>query len=260
MNIISKKEAKEQNLKFFFTGKPCKRGHITERYLSGGHCVECAIAKSAAWRAANPDKAKSTAAKYRKENSEKIKASKACWLAANPEKAIAQWAAWKAANPEKVKANKAAWYEANKERSRARNLAWNKANPEKRKASNTAWRKANSEKATAASSAWNNANPESMFIRRSLKRILTNWKGGREKYEALLGYTCEDLKTHIERQFLKGMSWENRKEWHIDHIIPIAEHLKNGVTDPAVINCLTNLRPIWADANLRKGSSVESLL
>jgi len=40
MKIISRKEAKERGLKRYFTGKPCKNGHVSERYVGSG-CVEC---------------------------------------------------------------------------------------------------------------------------------------------------------------------------------------------------------------------------
>lgn len=39
----------------FFTGKPCKRGHISERYIWGG-CIECVKIMQAAWAAKNTDK------------------------------------------------------------------------------------------------------------------------------------------------------------------------------------------------------------
>ncbi len=39
--IISRKEAKAQGLKYYFTGKPCKIGHLTERYTTSSGCVEC---------------------------------------------------------------------------------------------------------------------------------------------------------------------------------------------------------------------------
>lgn len=41
MKIISRKEAKVKNLKHYFTGKPCKRGHVTKRRTSSGSCLEC---------------------------------------------------------------------------------------------------------------------------------------------------------------------------------------------------------------------------
>lgn len=48
--IISRAEAKARELKRYFTGIPCLRGHVAERFTnSGGHCVECNREKSNAW-------------------------------------------------------------------------------------------------------------------------------------------------------------------------------------------------------------------
>jgi len=41
MQIITRAEAKERGLKRYFTGKPCKHGHICERNISNSGCVEC---------------------------------------------------------------------------------------------------------------------------------------------------------------------------------------------------------------------------
>lgn len=41
MEIISKKEAVLLNLKYYFTGIPCIRGHISKRRTSHNDCVEC---------------------------------------------------------------------------------------------------------------------------------------------------------------------------------------------------------------------------
>jgi len=41
MDIISREEAIKQSLKFYFTGTPCKRGHIAKRYAKGRTCFEC---------------------------------------------------------------------------------------------------------------------------------------------------------------------------------------------------------------------------
>lgn len=95
-------------------------------------------------------------------------------------------------------------------------------------------------------------------MRGALRRVLTREKSART--EVMLGYTRQEIEQHIEKQFQRGMSWANYGEWHIDHIIPIAHFLNNGIEDPAVINCLSNLRPIWADENHKKNAKVESLL
>jgi hypothetical protein len=46
MNIITRKEAKEQNLVYYFTGKPCLHGHIDKRQTINGCCAECNRIKS----------------------------------------------------------------------------------------------------------------------------------------------------------------------------------------------------------------------
>ncbi|EHI9241207.1 hypothetical protein J9100_002470 [Vibrio vulnificus] len=40
MEVITKSDAIERGLNFYFTGKPCKRGHIAKRYMNGG-CSSC---------------------------------------------------------------------------------------------------------------------------------------------------------------------------------------------------------------------------
>ncbi len=47
MQIISRKEAKEQGLKRYFTGKSCKHGHISERWVGSHSCVECRTVRRA---------------------------------------------------------------------------------------------------------------------------------------------------------------------------------------------------------------------
>jgi hypothetical protein len=41
MKIVSWKEAKARGLKRYFTGEPCKHGHIAERCVSAGDYIEC---------------------------------------------------------------------------------------------------------------------------------------------------------------------------------------------------------------------------
>ena len=41
MQVISRREACKKELKRFFTGKPCKHGHIAERFISSHMCREC---------------------------------------------------------------------------------------------------------------------------------------------------------------------------------------------------------------------------
>jgi hypothetical protein len=73
-----------------------------------------------------------------------------------------------------------------------------------------------------------------------------------------LGYTVEDFVAHIERQFVKGMSWHNMRDWQIDHIIPVAE--ARTVEDVIALNQLSNLRPLWAKENNAKKAKRVSLV
>lgn len=67
----------------------------------------------------------------------------------------------------------------------------------------------------------------------------------------MLGYSALDLKTHIENQFIDGMSWNNWGDWHIDHIRPVSSFDKTE--KPYIVNALDNLQPLWWKDNLEKG-------
>jgi hypothetical protein len=43
MDIITRKDALAQGLVHYFTGKPCKRGHVAARYAKTANCVECTL-------------------------------------------------------------------------------------------------------------------------------------------------------------------------------------------------------------------------
>ena len=72
----------------------------------------------------------------------------------------------------------------------------------------------------------------------------------------ILGYTGHELVAHLESQFKEGMSWENRDEWHIDHIRPISSFDYTSTEDESFKECwaLENLQPLWASENIVKGS------
>lgn len=48
MQLISRKDAKAQGLTRYYTGKPCLRGHVSERKVAGFACLICS---RAAWLA-----------------------------------------------------------------------------------------------------------------------------------------------------------------------------------------------------------------
>ena len=72
----------------------------------------------------------------------------------------------------------------------------------------------------------------------------------------LVGCTVEDLRQHLERQFLPGMSWDNygRDGWHIDHIRPCASFDLSDPEQQRQCFHYSNLQPLWAAENIRKGA------
>ena len=81
-------------------------------------------------------------------------------------------------------------------------------------------------------------------------------------WSAKLGFTTEELRVHLERQFVKGMNWENKGAWEIDHILPVASFQIDSMDSPDFRACfgLHNLRPIWTIDNRKKGAKIEYLL
>lgn len=71
-----------------------------------------------------------------------------------------------------------------------------------------------------------------------------------------LGCSIPALKLHLEEQFQPGMSWKNYGQWHIDHIKPLASFDLTDREDFLQANHYTNLQPLWAEDNLRKGDNV----
>lgn len=74
-----------------------------------------------------------------------------------------------------------------------------------------------------------------------------------QKTQAMIGCSFLELKKYIESLFLAGMSWDNYGYlgWHIDHIIPIA--CAKNETELMKLFHFTNLRPMWANENWKKG-------
>lgn len=219
MKIISKSEAKELGLKRYFTGKPCKQGHVAEKTVSKSTCVECA---RLVYHKNKDHYSKKAKLRYQ-DNKERIS--------------------------KKNKANRAErseyqrkYIEDNRQPLLNKRRKYTAENREIIREQRRRYRK---------------KSPMNEFMRNSLNRILTNWKGKREDAERENGYTCNELRKHIESQFKEGMSWNNRSEWHIDHIKPISLFLKDGETDPKVINALSNLQPLWALENQSKSCKYE---
>lgn len=172
---------------------------------------------------------------------------------ANREKAAKQTAEWYQANRAAVRAKGAAYYAANKSRVDARVRANKAARPDQyREIAKLCARKRRASRVDVRLRS---------RISSQFRYCLATGKGGRTT-ESLLGYTIAELRTHLERQFLRGMTWDNMGEWHVDHIVPLASFTITGADCPELKRAwaLPNLRPLWARDNLSKSAKRVSLL
>lgn len=182
-----------------------------------------------------------------------------------------------------ARAYRAEHYQRNRDRVRAQNAEWHATHKEQRNAAMRAAYAADPEthsrRVRAAKERrpdhYRDLNRENARRRRAeseavrlrarissqLRYCLGTGKGGATT-ERLLGYSIAELRTHIERQFLPGMSWENMGDWHIDHIVPLASFEISGPDDPNLRRAwaLPNLRPLWAADNLAKSDKRVTLL
>jgi hypothetical protein len=98
-------------------------------------------------------------------------------------------------------------------------------------------------------------------LRGSLRSRLNHAiKGGDKMGSAIndLGCSIEELKKHLEFKWKSGMTWDNWSisGWHIDHIKPLSSFNLEDKTHFLEACHYTNLQPLWAVDNLKKGSTV----
>lgn len=212
--FITREDARAQGLKRYFTGDPCKQGHVAERYVSSLMCVECCVLilrrryednpegerqRSRAWRDSNPDLAKKANAKYCRENPDKRRAAEKRWREANPDKVkeMARRARLKRAerHPEASAEYYRRWL----------------AKPENRIAQNARIR------------AWQVANPD---------KVRAATRNRRAKIAGSLGeHTAADLAEILDAQGNRCAYCKvdlRRVRKHVDHITPIARGGSNG--------------------------------
>ena len=120
--IILLPQARLLGLKRYFTGKPCKHGHVAERRVNSGDCYECKLNNDKKRIAANPqaeadrrranrnahlDDYNAKVRKWRAENPERIKKYARTSKEKNPEKhreqSYRKTLKWKVKNPDRVK-------------------------------------------------------------------------------------------------------------------------------------------------------------
>jgi hypothetical protein len=157
----------------------------------------------------------------------------------------------------------------NKEKIKEYNTNWNRDNQEYYKKYFEEYYTINYEKERDRKIKWFRDNKEYLndYQKRRKKedilfRIISNMRNSVNRYLKyrskrtfdIIGCSPESLKEHLEKQFTNGMTWDNRSEWHIDHIIP----LSSAKTEEELYKLChySNLQPLWAGDNLSKGNKV----
>lgn len=94
--------------------------------------------------------------------------------------------------------------------------------------------------------------------RTRISGILKKAKNTKTLY--LLGCTAQFLKKYLEDKFLEGMTWDNygKYGWHVDHIIPCSTFDLTDIKQQKICFHYTNLQPLWAIDNLKKGNKIEA--
>lgn len=78
--------------------------------------------------------------------------------------------------------------------------------------------------------------------------------GKKSRTRDLIGCDWSELMAHMQSLFSPGMTMENYGQWHVDHIVPLSSA---KTEDELIALChYTNLQPLWAEDNIRKGASL----
>ena len=222
--IITRAEAKAAGLTRYFTGKPCKHGHVAERLTSNKGCLTC-------------DKKSIRRATYYTKNKDEICARKAEYSKQNPEKIKETAAASYARNIEKRRAEARAAHHRNKDEVRARKAAYYAKNRDEILASKAAYYARNAEEIKAARKTYVNTNPEKIIThnrnRKAKKKAADGFhtKADIQRIHAAQGGKCAICRKKLEPNF------------HVDHIKPLS---KGGSNWPS------NLQVACGPCNTRK--------
>jgi hypothetical protein len=97
-------------------------------------------------------------------------------------------------------------------------------------------------------------NPHARIVHNLRVRIrnVLKLKLKKETTVNLIGCSTNKLKQHLEKQFKRGMSWNNYGKWHIDHIKPCFKFNLTKLSEQKKCFNYKNLQPLWAKDNYSK--------
>jgi hypothetical protein len=203
--------------------------------------------------------------KWHATNREKVAEKNRKWREANREKNAERVRKWQKANPKKVSEGNRKYREANAVRLAEQKRKYYAANCEKINKKNREYRAANLELVRSQSrtkSRTQHAKKKSDPIYQMARRVRGRMRMAlrergfckESKTAKTIGCSWKQFAKHIESQFADGMSWDNRSEWHLDHVVPLA--CATTIEGLEKLSHYTNIRPLWADENLRKSDNL----
>jgi hypothetical protein len=134
---------------------------------------------------------------------------------------------------------------------------WNK---EKQKASEQKYVSSNPEK-IKAKNARQSKFPQRVMKQRISARIkcalesASTYKSNKTVH--YIGCDMKYLRKWLEYQFTEGMNWDNRSEWHIDHVRPCAVYDLLDLEEQQKCFNWKNMRPCWKTENMEKGDKIQ---
>lgn len=169
----------------------------------------------------------------------------------DPIKEKLRGARYRRLNPGKATIRTAEWRLKNRQRYLDNDKRWRDANPDKIKAQSSKH---------YAKARQCDKKRLSFAVRSMVRSKLKGKSKGTRRTFDLLGYSIDDLRSHLERLFLPGMDWSNYGKfgWHVDHKIPLAafNYTSPDHIDFKIAWALDNLQPLWAVDNWAKHAKI----
>jgi hypothetical protein len=187
-------------------------------------------------------------------------------LAVKAAEVLAEKKARNKASYEKRKEHCSAYYHANKERNAEANSKRQKVryyakrdeilNYYRSDEGRAKKREYNKRESVVARRKIRTAQPKNRIVMNQRSRLRDFIRSTGSHVHLRFGCSADFMRAHIEKQFTKGMTWDNYGEWHIDHIMPCAQFdLSNQMHADICFNW-QNLRPLWARENLSKSDMI----
>jgi len=251
MKKICKKCNLEKNVIEFHKNKKYEDGLVI-------YCKECRKKYGTIYREKYKKEINQRKIEYKKTNTEKVKETNRIstrkYKLNNKEKIKTQSKLYSKKNQERIKISRKLYKENNKEKITKYNLD----NKEKIKKYKQNYYQSKKNKINQSIKLKYKNNPlfrlKSLVRNRTIKFLKLKKVNKSSKTFEMIGCTPMELKSHIEKLFLYGMTWKNQSLWHIDHIVPLSS-AKNE-DDIFKLCHYSNLQPLWSEDNLRKSNKL----